>query len=153
MEMVPFHDLDRSVTYEALGRPHKQMIPFVDLRKQAELASSAQVPENLRTEEYFLRDFGLVKKLGDIIPDQHGYPPMRKRSQSCCDTWSLMAVSTALYPHFAHFPTWVKGGIPTKWYGWIFGTTTCRVEGPLHSSRRLRLLVYRQSESNHRSQS
>ncbi|EER36760.1 protein kinase [Histoplasma capsulatum H143] len=55
--MVPLHDLSRSAKYKALGRPLKQIIPFVDLWKEGELVGPAKIPENLRTEEFYLGDF------------------------------------------------------------------------------------------------
>lgn len=55
--MVPLHDLSRSAKYKALGRPLKQIIPFVDLWKEGELVGPAKMPENLRTEQFYLGDW------------------------------------------------------------------------------------------------
>ncbi|KAJ5795896.1 kinase domain-containing protein [Penicillium psychrosexuale] len=71
--MVSLRGLDRSAKYETLGRPLKQTIPFVDLWKKGELVRQVDVPENLRTEEFFLGDFGVAQKLGDSVT-QLGFP-------------------------------------------------------------------------------
>lgn len=128
--MVPLHDLSRSAKYELLGRPLKQIIPFVDLWKQGELVRPVEIAENLRTEEFYLGDFGLAMKLGDpAIPP--GYPPMqfcspdrlhRKDPSFACDMWSYMVIFAELYLGQFPFPTWFSGGI-------ITGIVTCL--GPL----------------------
>lgn len=46
--MAPLYDLNRSAKYEALGRPLKEIIPFVNLWKQGELVWPLKIPENLR---------------------------------------------------------------------------------------------------------
>ncbi|EEH02630.1 protein kinase [Histoplasma capsulatum G186AR] len=116
--MVPLHDLSRSAKYKALGRPLKQIIPFVDLWKEGELVGPAKIPENLRTEEFYLGDFGLAVKLGDPVP--RGYPPMqfcspdrlhRKGPSFACDMWSYMILFAELYLGYPPFPTHLKGGI------------------------------------------
>lgn len=76
--MAPLHNLKRNAKYEALGRPLKQTIPYVDLCKKGELVQPVEVPKSLRTDEFFLGDFGLAKKLSDSVT-QRGYPP----SQYC----------------------------------------------------------------------
>lgn len=117
--MVPLHNLNRSVKYNALGRPLKQIIPFVDLWKQRELVRPVEIPENLRTEEFHLGDFGLAMKLCDPVT-QHGYPPMqfcspdrlhRKGPSFACDMWSYMIIFAELYLGHVPFPTFIKGGI------------------------------------------
>lgn len=119
--MVPLHNLSRSAKYEALGRPLKQVIPFVDLWKQGELVRPVEIPENLRTEEFYLGDFGLAMKLGDSVT-QRGYPPMqfcspdrlhRKDPSFACDMWSYMMIFAELYFGYPPFPTFLKGGIIT----------------------------------------
>ncbi|KAJ6138827.1 hypothetical protein N7471_005313 [Penicillium samsonianum] len=134
--MAPLHNLNRSAKYEAVGRPLKQTIPFVDLWKKGELVRAVEVPENLRTEEFFLGDFGLAKKLSDS-ETQLGYPPSQfcsperlhgKDPSLACDMWSYMVIFTVLYLRFTPFPSWVEGGIisgfvarlgplPEKWKG------------------------------------
>lgn len=134
--MAPLHNLNRSAKYEAVGRPLKQTIPFVDLWKKGELVRAVEVPENLRTEEFFLGDFGLAKKLSDS-ETQLGYPPSQfcsperlhgKDPTLACDMWSYMVIFTVLYLRFEPFPSWVEGGIisgfiarlgplPEKWKG------------------------------------
>lgn len=134
--MVPLHNLSRSAKYKALGRPLKQVIPFVDLWKQGELVGPVKIPENLRTGDFYLGDFGLAMKPGDpVIP--RGYPPMqycspdRLHAESpsfACDMWSYMTIFAELYLGCTPFPTCVKGGIitgivrclgplPEKWKG------------------------------------
>ena len=119
--MVPLHSLNRSAKYEALGRPLKQIIPFVDLWKQGELVRPIKIPESLRTEEFYLGDFSLAAKLDDQMT-QHGYPPMqfcspdrlhRKEPSFACDMWSYMIIFAELYLGHPPFPTWLKGGIIT----------------------------------------
>ena len=117
--MVPLHNLNRSAKYEALGRPLKQIIPFVDVWKQGELVWPAKIPEDLRTEEFYLGDFALAKKLGDPMT-QHGCPPSQfcspdrlhgKDPSFACDMWSYMIIFAVLYLEYAPFPTVLEGGI------------------------------------------
>ncbi|EEH22255.2 CMGC protein kinase [Paracoccidioides brasiliensis Pb03] len=119
--MVPLHNLNRSAKYKTLGRPLRQIIPLVDLWKPGELVLPIMIPENLRTEEFYLCDFGLSMKLGDPVT-QHGYPPMqfcspdrfhRKDPSFACDMWSYMVLFAELYLGHPPFPTWLNGGIIT----------------------------------------
>ncbi|KAF4250103.1 hypothetical protein CNMCM8980_001962 [Aspergillus fumigatiaffinis] len=117
--MVPLHNLDRSAKYEALGRPLKRIIPYVELWKQGELVRPIEVPENLRSEDFYLGDFGLAMQLGDpVIP--RGYPPMqfcspdrlhKKDPSFACGMWSYMIIFAELYLGYTPFPTHLKGGI------------------------------------------
>ncbi|CAG7922029.1 unnamed protein product [Penicillium olsonii] len=117
--MAPLDGLSRSEKYELLGRPLKQTIPFVDLWKQGELVSPVKVPDDLRTDELYLCDFGLAKRIGDPTT-QRGYPPMhycspdrlhRKEPSFACDMWSYMAIFSVLYLTFPPFPTFLEGGV------------------------------------------
>ncbi|KAJ6035310.1 uncharacterized protein N7446_010069 [Penicillium canescens] len=117
--MAPIDGLSRSAKYELLGRPLKQTIPFVDLWKKGELVSPVKVPTDLRTEEFYLCDFGLAKKIGDLTT-QHGYPPMhycspdrlhKQEPSFACDMWSYMAIFSMLYLTFPPFPTFLEGGV------------------------------------------
>lgn len=117
--MVPLHNLNRSAKYEALGRPLKQTIPFVDVWKPGELVWPVKIPEDLRTEEFYLSDFALAKKLGDPMT-QRGCPPSqfcspdrlhRKDPSFACDMWSYMIIFAVLYLEYAPFPTALEGGI------------------------------------------
>ncbi|OGM49434.1 kinase domain-containing protein [Aspergillus bombycis] len=117
--MVPLHTLNRRAKYEALGRPLKQAIPFVELWKQGELVRPIQNPEALRTDDFYLGDFGLAMKLGDPTY-QRGYPPMQFCSPDrlhktepsfACDMWSYMVIFAELYLDYPPFATWIKGGI------------------------------------------
>ncbi|KAJ5129871.1 uncharacterized protein N7515_005910 [Penicillium bovifimosum] len=117
--MTPMDGLSRSAKYELLGRPLKQTIPFVDLWKKGELVSPVKVPDNLRTDEFYLCDFGLAKKIGDLTT-QRGYPPMhycspdrlhKQEPSFACDMWSYMAIFSMLYLTFPPFPTFLDGGV------------------------------------------
>lgn len=44
--MAPLHNLKRNAKYEALGRPLKQSIPYVDICKKGELVQPVEVPNN-----------------------------------------------------------------------------------------------------------
>ena len=57
----------------------KQIIPFVNLWKRGDLVSPVKVPEDFRTDEFYLYDFGLAKKI-DESSTQRGYPPMHSCS-------------------------------------------------------------------------
>lgn len=81
--MSPLHDQDRSAKYRAFRRPLKQPIPFVDdLWKRGEFVSPMVIPETLRTEDFYLGDFGLAMKTSDSQV-QRGHPP----SQFCSPDW------------------------------------------------------------------
>jgi serine/threonine protein kinase len=131
--MVPLHNLDRSAKYEALGRPLKRIIPYVELWKQGELVRPIEVPENLRSEDFYLGDFGLAMQLGDpVIP--RGYLPMqfcspdrlhKKAPSFACDMWSYMIIFAEFYLGYTPFSTHLKGGI-------ISGIVRCL--GPLPES-------------------
>ncbi|KAL4962413.1 kinase-like domain-containing protein [Aspergillus stella-maris] len=84
--------------YEALGRPLKQVIPFVELERKGELVRPVKVPDTLRTEEFHLGDFGLAKKISSPSTP-HGYPPLQYCSPErlhnhtptpACDIWRLV---------------------------------------------------------------
>lgn len=117
--MLPIHNLNRSAKYEALGRPLKEPIPYANLQKQGELVEPMTVPESLRTEDFYLGDFGLAMKLDDpTLP--RGYPPMEfcspdrlhgKDPSLACDMWSYMVLFAELYLGFVPFKSWIKGGI------------------------------------------
>ncbi|PYI03273.1 kinase-like protein [Aspergillus sclerotiicarbonarius CBS 121057] len=117
--MVPLHNLSRSAKYETLGRPVKQIIPEVKLWKQGERVQSMEVPEDLRTDDFYLGDFGLAKKLHDPVT-QRGYPPMRSCSPErlhgkdpsfACDMWSYMVLFSKLYLRFEPFLDCYYGGV------------------------------------------
>ncbi|CAG8903138.1 unnamed protein product [Penicillium egyptiacum] len=117
--MTPIDGFSRSATYELLGRPLKQTIPFVDLWRRGELVSPIKVPDTLRTDEFYLSDFGFAKKISDL-DTQRGYPPMhycspdRLHNQEpsfACYMWSYMAVFSMLYLTCPPFPTFINGGV------------------------------------------
>jgi serine/threonine protein kinase len=116
--MAPIDGLSRSAKYELLGRPLRQKIPFVDLWKKGELVSPIKA-QDLRTDEFYLCDFGLAKKIDDLTT-QRGYPPKhycspdRLHNQEpsfACDMWSYMAIFSLLYLTFPPFPAFLDGGI------------------------------------------
>ncbi|PGH13958.1 serine/threonine protein kinase [Helicocarpus griseus UAMH5409] len=116
--IVVLHNLHRSAKYEALDRPHKQIIPFVKLPKQGELVLRMKIREKLRTEEFYLGDFGLAMRLGD--PKTEGRPPMefcspdrlhRKNPSLACDMWSYTVIFARLYLGFAPFPAGIEDGV------------------------------------------
>ena len=81
--------------------------------------SPIKVPKDLRTEEFYLCDFGLAKEIGDLTT-QRGYPPMhycsldrlhRQEPSFACDMWSYMAIFSMLYLTFSPFPTFLEGGV------------------------------------------
>lgn len=72
---APLHHLSRSAKHKALGRPLRQVIDDIDLWKRGELVQPLQVPESLRTEDFYIGDFALAKKVGESAT-QRGYPPM-----------------------------------------------------------------------------
>lgn len=126
--MAPLHNLSRSAKYEALGRPPRQIIPLVDLWKQGELVRPVELPENLRTDEFYLSNFGLAMKLGNpIIPK--GYPPTdfcfpdplhKMKPSFACDMLSY--IFGAIYLRFPPFRSWrylIKclGPLPEQWKG------------------------------------
>ncbi|KAL4870112.1 hypothetical protein BDV12DRAFT_207999 [Aspergillus spectabilis] len=89
-EMVPLHNLTRSAKYEALGRPLKIGIPF-----------------NLRTDDFYLGDFGLPMVASD--PKPRGYPPMQFCSP---DRLREQDPSPTLLCFVARL-----GSLPEKWKG------------------------------------
>ncbi|KAL4993098.1 kinase-like protein [Aspergillus recurvatus] len=120
--MAPLQHLSRSAKYEALGRPLKQTIPSVELWKRGELVRPMKVPENLRTDDFYLGEFGLAMKVGDPVA-QPGYPPMRFCSPErlhgeypsfACDMWSYMINFSELYLGQPPFNPWYMGGVLTS---------------------------------------
>ncbi|KAL4734485.1 kinase-like protein [Aspergillus similis] len=120
--MAPLQHLSRSAKYKALGRPLKQTIPSVELWKRGELVRPMEVPENLRTDDFHLGDFGLAMKIGDPVA-QSGYPPMQFCSPErlhgiypsfACDMWSYMINFSELYLRQPPFNPWYRGGVLTS---------------------------------------
>ncbi|KAK2768171.1 hypothetical protein FQN54_000023 [Arachnomyces sp. PD_36] len=120
--LTPLHNLSRDAKYKTLGRPLKQIIPFINLWKKGELVQPIEVPESLRTEKFYLGDFGAAMKLGTCDPfaPQLIYPPMEfcspdrlhgKSASFACDMWSYMVIFAELYLGFPPFPDILKGGI------------------------------------------
>ncbi|KAJ5087255.1 hypothetical protein N7456_010871 [Penicillium angulare] len=117
--MAPLHDLDRSAKYKEFGRPLKETITIVGICKPGERVKPMEIPETLRTEEFYLADFGLAMKLGDPIT-QPGCPPVAFCSPDrlhgmhpsfACDMWSYMAIFTTLYLGAVPFHSMWTGGI------------------------------------------
>ncbi|KAK2873766.1 hypothetical protein FQN49_002094 [Arthroderma sp. PD_2] len=127
--IAPLENLDRAAKYKVLGRPLKLPIPDKPWR-QGEVVAPITIPDNLRTEEFYLGDFGLAMKLGSPIAQQ-GRPPIHFCSPErlhnhdpsfACDIWSYMCIFTELYAGFTPFHTWANGGVIT---------TMVRLAGPL----------------------
>ncbi|GKZ72256.1 hypothetical protein AnigIFM50267_008618 [Aspergillus niger] len=78
----------------SLGRPLRQVIDDIDLWKRGELVQPLQVPESLRTEDFYIGDFALAKKVGPA-----------------CDMWSYMILFSELYLGIPPFSTLYPGGI------------------------------------------
>ncbi|KAL4932072.1 kinase-like protein [Aspergillus undulatus] len=100
--MAPLQHLSRSAKYEALGRPLKQTIPSAELWKRGESVRPMEIPENLRTDDFYLGDFGLAMKVGDSVA-QTGYPPMH-----------YMINFSELYLGQPPFNPWYRGGVLTS---------------------------------------
>ncbi|KAL3262397.1 hypothetical protein ABHI18_002792 [Aspergillus niger] len=103
----------------SLGRPLRQVIDDIDLWKRGELVQPLQVPESLRTEDFYIGDFALAKKVGESAT-QRGYPPMHfcspdrlhgKETGPACDMWSYMILFSELYLGIPPFSTLYPGGI------------------------------------------
>ncbi|CAI7611641.1 unnamed protein product [Penicillium glandicola] len=127
--------LDRAAKYQTLGRPLKQTIPFVELWKPGELVRPAMIPDELRTADFFLGDFGLATKLDEpTFQVPRGYPPAvycspdRLHGQGpslACDMWSYMVLFAQLYLDFPPFYAGSDGGIIADFF---------KVLGPLPGS-------------------
>ncbi|KGO74379.1 hypothetical protein PITC_080710 [Penicillium italicum] len=132
--------LSRAEKYEKLNRPLKMRIPYVEpeLWKKGELVRPAEIPTDLRTDDFFLGDFGISTKLGDPTYEaKPGFPPPLYCSPErlhneppsfACDMWSYMIVFSELYLDFPPFYSTAGGGIigdlfkilgplPARWKG------------------------------------
>ncbi|KAL4882119.1 kinase domain-containing protein [Aspergillus karnatakaensis] len=96
----------RADKYKIFGRPRRTPIPEVELEKPGEYVSCMEMPEHYRTNEFFLADFGLARRIGDKFPNQTGEPPRPYLSPEryhefepsfACDMWSYMTVFAELY--------------------------------------------------------
>lgn len=117
--MAPLHNLSRASKYELLGRPLREIIPFANTWKKGELVRPIEVPETLLTEDLYLGDFGLSKKIDDPFT-QPGYPPVQfcsperlhdKDPSPACDMWAYMVIFSELYIGFPPFTPCFQGGI------------------------------------------
>ncbi|KAL2813008.1 kinase-like domain-containing protein [Aspergillus granulosus] len=134
-EMAPLHHLDRKAKYEALGRPRKEAIPYVDLWRKGDLVEPAKIPTKLRTDKFYLGDFSLSMQLDDT-PAPVGSPPFQfcspdrlhgKEPTTACDMWSYMVIFSQLYLGFPPFSYYFNGTmscivmrlgpLPTEWRG------------------------------------
>lgn len=136
--MVPLDHLSRKAKYEALGRPQKMVLPWgeEEICKQGELVKPLEIPKKLHTDTFYLSDFGLAIKLGDLkIPD--GRLPTifcspdrlhNKGPSIACDMWSYMCIFAELYLGLHLFTTFSDGGavgfmvkllgpLPEEWKG------------------------------------
>lgn len=135
-EMKPINDLPRSEKYKKLGRPLRMTIPELELWKPGELVRPFNVPEDLRSEQFYLGDFGLAKRLADPETEK-GYPPILycsperlhgREPSYACDMWSYMVIFCVLYLRFPPFRPCFRGGVisgmvkclgplPVEWKG------------------------------------
>ncbi|WEW60862.1 hypothetical protein PRK78_006350 [Emydomyces testavorans] len=120
--IVPLNHLSRRAKYEALGRPLKESLSDLPLWKQGQIVKPLKVPENLRTETFYLGDFGLAMELGAPVTPQ-GRPPIvycspdrlhNKGPSFACDMWSYMCIFAELYLGFVPFFVWFNGGMVTS---------------------------------------
>jgi serine/threonine protein kinase len=121
--LSPLHNLSRASKYELLGRPLRETIPFADTWKKGELVRPIKIPKSLRTEDIYLGDFGLAKKLDNPVT-QRGYPSVHfcsperlhnKDPSPACDMWAYMVIFSELYLGFLPFATFFEGGIITDY--------------------------------------
>ncbi|WEW57453.1 hypothetical protein PRK78_002920 [Emydomyces testavorans] len=96
-------NLPKDAKYQALGRPHK--VALTQLWKPGEIVKPFMVPETLRTDNFYLGDFGLAMKLGSPVVES-GRPPIgycspdqyfTKHPTTACDIWSYMSICSRLY--------------------------------------------------------
>lgn len=122
--MAPLHNLSRTSKYALLGRLLKETIPLEEIWKKGELVRPIEVPTSLCTEEIYLGDFGLAKKLHDPFT-QRGYPsaefcsPERLHNQDpspACDMWAYMVIFSELYIGFLPFWRYHEGRIITDYF-------------------------------------
>ncbi|WEW57531.1 hypothetical protein PRK78_002998 [Emydomyces testavorans] len=111
--MTSLDHLGRNAIYKLLGRPQKAVIAIDDgeIWKPGELVKSVEIPPSLRTDAFYLGDFGLAMKLGAPAvegqpPRPNGRPPARycspdrlfnKSPSKACDMWSYMCLFAELY--------------------------------------------------------
>lgn len=134
--------LDRATKYAKLTRPLKVPIRDVELWKKGELVQPAEIPVEMRTDDFFLADFGLSTKPGDPTFDTpQGFPPSeycsperlhQQKPTFACDMWSYMVVFSQLYLGFAPIHPSAEGGLladlcnlfgqmPREWKGLSVG--------------------------------
>ncbi|EEP79848.1 predicted protein [Uncinocarpus reesii 1704] len=118
----PLDRLSRGDKYKKIGRPLKQAITHIpDLWKPGELVVPLTVPEELRTEMFYLGDFGQATQIGSEAPV--GSPPVaycsperihNKAPTPACDMWSYMCIFMKLYFGFVPFHAYWEGGVITS---------------------------------------
>jgi len=101
---VSSQSFSRNDKYNKLSRSMEKPVPL-DLWKRGELVGPVNIREDLRTEQFYLGDFGLAKRVDDPIT-QRCYPPWQYCSRErlhgkdpsfACDMWSYMVVFSILY--------------------------------------------------------
>ncbi|KAL4912638.1 hypothetical protein BDW62DRAFT_214837 [Aspergillus aurantiobrunneus] len=119
-----------------------QILCRANLWKKGKLVTPIKIPGRLRTDEFYLGDFGLAKELS------HPETPR------ACDMWSYMVVFAMLYMRFSPISSYHEGGIvggmfkclgplPAEWKGcythgeapdsWYDQSQTCDPEYNLES--------------------
>ena len=131
--ITPIHHLSRAAKYKILSRPLKQSMWYINLHKQGERVKPITIPDYLRTESFYLGDFGQAMKLGSERTQQ-GRPPLmycspdrlHNRAPSfACDMWSYMCIFAEFYLGFVPFPSAgvipfmvdTLGPLPEEWKG------------------------------------
>ncbi|KAF3482360.1 protein kinase domain-containing protein [Arthroderma uncinatum] len=118
--MAPLEKFDKATKYKLLGRPLKVAIPDEPWR-EGEVVKPIEVPDDLRTEDFYLGDFGLAMRAGTPVTQQ-GRPPIEYCSPErlhnhdpsfACDMWSYMCIFMQLYLGMLPFHTWATGGVAT----------------------------------------
>ncbi|EEP78845.1 predicted protein [Uncinocarpus reesii 1704] len=127
---LPAHMSAARQLLEALANLHKSGIVH-----RGELIKPIQVPEDLRTNMFYLGDFGQAAKIGSsAIPA--GEPPIqycspdrlhKKGSTPACDMWSYMCIFAQLYIGWVPFNIYqrgiiasiirIAGPLPEQWKG------------------------------------
>lgn len=139
--IAPLDNLDRAAKYEILGRPLKMAVPDEPWR-QGEVVKPIEIPDDLKTETFYLGDFGLAMK-PDTPVTQPGRPPIHFCSPErlhnhdpsfACDMWSYMCLFTELYVGFTPFHT-LGGRWCNNHDSQSHRSAAGTVEGPLLYSR------------------
>ncbi|KAL5340559.1 kinase domain-containing protein [Aspergillus crustosus] len=133
--MKDTHNLPRTEKYSKLGRPQKIRLPLdKGIPKAGDMVQPMEIPEALRTEDFFLTDFAYATKVGDpssepsepgvrYLPLHHYCSPERLHGQVpsfACDMWSYMVLFATLYCGHEFWDPINHGSVLSK-HVWFFG--------------------------------